>query len=404
MKIFAAVGVLAISVVVIALQLSGWSQAEPQTVNLSSTTRSAVGPPSVSSASSSTAPPVTPPAIPSSQTSGTSRLMADVRQTSEFIWPARGPLSSYFGAYHVLGIDIALDNSEDSPIVAAATGTVEFAGGLACCDYGLYVVLNHEGNRSTLYGHFSKLEVVTGQEVLQGELLGYGGSTGVSDGKHFHFELHDGGTVVDPLRYLPAAERSTQPALLRTDCTSDFLRVDPDSKISFEFADASGFRPVSVRFDDDATDAGFAAGIEGIGGISHRVSVAVPPAPSAKGLIGDATLTVMLSDGPNLRTLECPMRLATMVTMANAPRITKHPGSTSGPPGTPTATPIKSKYPTPTPPMKSGTPTPVTATASVSVSSSGASTSRLATTPPPAPMQPKSAPTVKPPQQFPITR
>ena len=44
----------------------------------------------------------------------------------------------------------------------------------------------------------------------------------------------------------------------------------------------------------------------------------IPPAPSAKGLIRDATLSVMLSDGPNLRTLECQMRLATMVTMANA--------------------------------------------------------------------------------------
>lgn len=403
MKILAAVGILVISVAVIALQLSGWSKTEPKTVNLSAVTRSLDGPSTMAAASGPIAP-AAPSAFPSSQPTGTSRLMADVRQTSEFIWPTRGPLSSYFGAYHLLGIDIALDNSEDSPIVAAATGTVEFAGGSACCDYGLYVVLNHEGNRSTLYGHLSKIEVVQGQEVVQGDLLGYGGSTGVSDGKHLHFELHDGGTVVDPLRFLPAAERSTQPPTLRTDCTSDFLRVDPESKLMIEFADASGFRPVSVHFDDDAQEAGFAAGIEGIGGISRRISAAIPPAQTAKGLIRDATLTVMLSDGPNLRTLDCQMRLATMVTMANAPRITKHPGTTSGPPGTPTATPIKSKYPTPTPPVKSGTPTPAKPDTSVNVASGGVTTTRPATTPAPAATQPKTAPTVKPPQQFPIQR
>src|SRR4051794_1065219 len=108
MKILAAVGVLVISVIVIALQLSGWSRAEPRTVNLSSTTRSADGPTMESSG-------VTAPNLPgttpnaSSQPAAGSRFIADVRQESEFIWPARGPLTSYFGAYHLLGIDIGLD-------------------------------------------------------------------------------------------------------------------------------------------------------------------------------------------------------------------------------------------------------------------------------------------------------
>jgi hypothetical protein len=397
MKVLAAVGVLVISVIVIALQLSGWSQAEPRTVNLSSTTRSVDGPVVDSSGVTPNLPATT--ANASLQPTAGSRFIADVRQESEFIWPARGPLTSYFGAYHLLGIDIGLDNSEDSPIVASAGGVVEFAGGAACCEYGLHVIVNHEGGRSTLYAHLSRLDVSTGDEVQQGQQLGLGGTTGVSDGKHLHFELHEGDTVVDPLRYLPASERTSQLPYFKNDCTSGYLRIDPDSKIWLEFTDAAGFRPISARFDDDATAAGFSAGIEGIGGITRRISAEVPAASSAKGLVRDANLTVTLSDGTSQVTIDCNMRLATMVTMANAPRVTKHPGS-SAVPGTPTATPIRSKYPTPTPPVKAA---PATPARPATTAGGVVSTPRPATTPQPVATT-KPIATVKPPQQFPIQR
>ena len=399
MKILAAVGVLVISVIVIALQLSGWSRTEPRTVNMSSTTRSVDGPTVESSALA--APSTVTSTAPNGATQPVagSRFIADVRQESEFIWPARGPITSYFGAYHVLGIDIGLDNSEDSPIVASAPGVVEFAGGDACCEYGLHVIVNHEGGRSTLYGHLSRLDVTAGDDVQQGQQLGLGGTTGVSDGKHLHFELHDGDTLVDPLRFLPAAERTTQLPYFKNDCTAGSLRVDPDSKIWFEFTDAAGFRPASAKFDDDSTAAGFSAGIEGVGGITRRISAAIPSADTAKGLIRDATLIVTLSDGTSQVTIDCEMRLATMVTMANAPRITKHPGSSTVP-GTPTATPIRSKYPTPTPPVKAASATPVKpATTAGGV----ASAPQPATTPKPVATT-RPIPTVKPPQQFPIKR
>src|SRR5262245_49159775 len=122
MKVLAAVGVLAISVIVIGLQLSGWSQTEPRTVNLSSTTHSADGPVVESSAIGPNSTGTSPGAY--SQPIATNRFVADVRQQSAFIWPANGPITSYFGAYHVLGIDIGLDNSMDTPILAAADGVV----------------------------------------------------------------------------------------------------------------------------------------------------------------------------------------------------------------------------------------------------------------------------------------
>ena len=68
---------------------------------------------------------------------------------------------------------------------------------------GAFVLLEHDETMDTLYGHFAKVLVKTGQQVKQGELLGYGGDTGESDGKHLHFEIHKNGAVVDPLLYLP---------------------------------------------------------------------------------------------------------------------------------------------------------------------------------------------------------
>src|SRR3954447_3257455 len=100
MKVVFAVGVLVISIVVIAFQQTGWARGEPRTVNLSSTTHS-VDRPAVNS--SGVAEPARGGVTPSFSLhpNGTSRFQADVRMQSAFIWPARGPISSYFGAYHV---------------------------------------------------------------------------------------------------------------------------------------------------------------------------------------------------------------------------------------------------------------------------------------------------------------
>jgi len=120
-----------------------------------------------------------------------------------FLWPVSGPISSYYGPGHPLGIDIDLYSNEGIPIGAAKAGTVSFAGGNACCSYGYYVVVDHGDGFQTLYGHFSDIAVSQGQYVEAGQLLGYGGSTGYATGTHLHFEVHYGGAIVDPLAYLP---------------------------------------------------------------------------------------------------------------------------------------------------------------------------------------------------------
>jgi murein DD-endopeptidase MepM/ murein hydrolase activator NlpD len=117
------------------------------------------------------------------------------------IWPASGPVTSPFGwrwgRMHE-GIDIGA--SYGSPIRAAAPGTVIYCGWES--GYGNLVVIDHGGNLATAYGHQSAIAVTCGQQVSQGQVIGYVGSTGHSTGPHLHFEVRVNGAPVDPLGYL----------------------------------------------------------------------------------------------------------------------------------------------------------------------------------------------------------
>ncbi len=123
---------------------------------------------------------------------------------SGWLWPITGPLSSYFGPSHPLGIDIDLYGRAGAPIVAARAGVVTFAGGNPCCSYGYYVEVDHGDGFRTLYAHLNAPPPVRiGQQVGQGQVIGYAGTTGYSTGVHLHFEIRRNGVPVNPLAYLP---------------------------------------------------------------------------------------------------------------------------------------------------------------------------------------------------------
>jgi hypothetical protein len=128
----------------------------------------------------------------------TSLLQEDQRR--RLVWPALGPITSYFGPSHPLGIDIG---QSEGPIVAATDGVIIFAGGDPCCSYGLYVVIDSTEGIITLYAHLDSISVTQGQRVRQGQQLGIVGCTGHCTGPHLHFEVIDNGVRRDPLSYLP---------------------------------------------------------------------------------------------------------------------------------------------------------------------------------------------------------
>lgn len=93
------------------------------------------------------------------------------------------------------GLDIAVPS--DSYIRAAGGGTVVDVGEDAV--YGRFVVIDHGGGYSSLYGHASLTLVTLGQEVRERQVVALSGSTGRSTGPHLHFEVLLEGEPVDPL-------------------------------------------------------------------------------------------------------------------------------------------------------------------------------------------------------------
>ena len=92
------------------------------------------------------------------------------------------------------GVDLAAPSG--SPIVATSDGMVSKAGWNG--GYGLFVSLEHGGGLQTRYGHMSRLNVVAGQRVHTGHVIGFVGSTGRSTGPHLHFETRLNGQAVRP--------------------------------------------------------------------------------------------------------------------------------------------------------------------------------------------------------------
>jgi murein DD-endopeptidase MepM/ murein hydrolase activator NlpD len=123
------------------------------------------------------------------------------------IWPVNGRLLSVFGTredpfsstgvFHT-GVDISA--AMGTPVHAAADGIVYQAEWFS--GYGKLVVVDHGNGVRTWYGHLSRFEVIPGQEIRRGEVLGYSGATGKVTSPHLHFEVRLGGSPVNPYPYL----------------------------------------------------------------------------------------------------------------------------------------------------------------------------------------------------------
>jgi murein DD-endopeptidase MepM/ murein hydrolase activator NlpD len=89
-----------------------------------------------------------------------------------------------------------------TPIYATADAIVEYAHYHKTSGYGRLIILDHNFGFKTLFGHLSKIVVKNGEFVKKGDLIGYTGSSGLSNGPHLHYEIRYIGMVLNPKYFL----------------------------------------------------------------------------------------------------------------------------------------------------------------------------------------------------------
>lgn len=106
----------------------------------------------------------------------------------------------YIQAFNVATGHRAIDYAAPygTPVRSVGDGTVIYAGWNG--SYGNFITVHHNGTYSTNYAHLSRIAVQYGQQVKQGQTIGYVGSSGFSTGPHLHYEMLKYGAKVNPLR------------------------------------------------------------------------------------------------------------------------------------------------------------------------------------------------------------
>lgn len=131
-------------------------------------------------------------------------------------WPLESPITvnagfkdpayeASFGQEHI-GVDLAANQGTD--VLSAAEGIVNK---VATDSSGYtYLIIQHDVDLFTIYGHLSNTLVKEDETVLAGQLVAWSGGTPgtpgagyFTSGPHLHFEVFSGGVFLDPLDLLP---------------------------------------------------------------------------------------------------------------------------------------------------------------------------------------------------------
>lgn len=134
------------------------------------------------------------------------QMILDIKNTSTFIKPIEGTITSGYGQRETsiatipknhTGTDIAADTG--TKIKSATDGEVVIASSEG--DYGNHLKIQI-GEVSIIYAHCNSLYVKQGDKVVQGQEIAEVGSTGNSTGPHLHFEIRLSEKTVDPQKIL----------------------------------------------------------------------------------------------------------------------------------------------------------------------------------------------------------
>ncbi len=143
------------------------------------------------------APKATPEAKPAPKPSPPPTI--ELGPVSRWLWPSSGGVERAFSSVLHKGIDIA--GKRGDPVTATAAGVVVYAG-TGLTGYGALLIVKHNEQFLSAYGHNDAMLVAEGTEVRAGQQIATMGSTG-TDTVKLHFEIRRQGTPVDPLRLLP---------------------------------------------------------------------------------------------------------------------------------------------------------------------------------------------------------
>lgn len=122
----------------------------------------------------------------------------------DWIWPTQGRVIAGFDeAKNSKGLDIA--GKAGQAIFAAAPGKVVYSGaGLR--GYGKLVIIKHNPIYLSAYAHNQLVLVKEGQTVTRGQKIAEMGDSDANQ-VELHFEIRQMGKPVDPMKYLPGAQK-----------------------------------------------------------------------------------------------------------------------------------------------------------------------------------------------------
>ena len=95
------------------------------------------------------------------------------------------------------GIDFTADIG--TPVYATGDGTVTAA--YRSSTYGNVIFINHGYGYQTRYAHLNKFNIRNGESVKRGQVIGYVGNTGRSQGPHLHYEVLFKYKAIDPINF-----------------------------------------------------------------------------------------------------------------------------------------------------------------------------------------------------------